>query len=124
MRRSRAIGFAFAASFAVYLIPLVGPHAAWLLGEVLFNGEARGSPRWMASNLAVAVTLQLSAAGLFYWFFRNPGWRRAIPLALASVVALATVQWLYLAAIPAMFLEEPDVAPERLSWPVACLVSG
>lgn len=120
MTRSRAAAFAVAASFSVYLIPLVGPHAAWFLGVTLFQGEARNSPRWIAANLAVALVFQLLGGAFFYWFFRKPGWRRAVPLVLALPVAFLALQWLYLAAIPAMFLEEPDVAPEKISWPVLC----
>ena len=33
-----AAGLAVAASFGVYLIPLIGPHAAWCLGQMLWLG--------------------------------------------------------------------------------------
>jgi hypothetical protein len=123
MARSKA-ALALGASFFVYLIPLVGTHAAWFLGEVLFQGEARKSPEWMAANCAVALFLQLLAAGFFFWFFGKPGWRRAIPLVLALPFVFLTLQRVYLVAIPARFLEEPDIAAENASWPPACTSPG
>ena len=124
MERPRAAAFALGASFSVYLIPLVGPHTAWFLGEVLFQGEARETPLWMAANCAVALLLQLVAAGFFYWLFRKPGWRRGIPLLLAFPFVFLTLQRVYLATIPARFLEEPDTAPEKASWPSVCTAPG
>jgi len=35
---------AFGASFAVYLIPLFGPHAFWLLGTYLYVWQLSGAP--------------------------------------------------------------------------------
>src|SRR5260370_1346919 len=124
MPRPRAAAFALAASLVVYLVPLVGPHGAWLLWEVLFQGEARKSPQWMASNVAVALLLQLLAAGYFYWFFGKPGWRRGIPFFLAAPFVFLILQRVYLVAIPSMFLEEPDIATENMSWPMECIASG
>ena len=63
-------------------------------------------------------------AGFFYWFFGRPGWRRAIPLMLAFPFVFLTLQRVYFATIPAMFLEEPDVAPEKAGWPVECTAPG
>jgi hypothetical protein len=119
MARARA-GLAFAASFSVYLVPLVGPHAAWFLGEAVFQAEARKAPGWIAANLAVALTLQTLAAAYFYWFIGKPRWLRAIPLVLAFPFVFWTVQRVYVSRIPAMFLEEPDVAPEQSARQVEC----
>jgi len=124
MTRPRAAGLAFAASFSVYLIPLVGPHAVGLLGEVFFQGEARKSLLWTATNCAVALLLQLLAAGYFYWFFGKPGWRRGILLLLAFPFVFLVTQWVYLVAIPTRFLEEPDVATEKVPWPLECTAPG
>jgi hypothetical protein len=118
------VAFAFASSFSVYLIPLFGPHAVWLLGETLFQGEARKSPQWMTANCAVALLLQLLAAGFFYWFFQKPAWRRGIPLLFAFPFVFLTLEWVYLVAIPTRFLEEPDTAPETASWPLICTAPG
>ena len=122
MIRRKAAGFALAASFSVYLIPLIGRHAAWLLGEMLFRGGAEHSPRWAATNLAVALAVQLIAAILFYWFFLRPGWRRAIPLVVAFAIGFLLMQNIYMVAIPTAFLEEPDLAPENVSWQTVCSV--
>lgn len=124
MRRAKAFGLSFAVSFSVYLIPLVGPHAAWLLGEILWQGEARRSPQWVALNVAVALVLQAAAAGFFFWLFRKPGWARALPGIVAFPFVFLAAQQLYLAKIPALFLEEPDVKVEKNSWPEECRVPG
>src|SRR5262249_46789034 len=124
MIRPRAAVFALAASFSVYLLPLVGAHGAWLLAEALFQGEARKSPHWMASNVAVAVFTQSIAAAYFYWFFGKPGWRRGIPLFFAAPLMFLLLQWVYQIAIPSSFLEEPDLAKENVSWPVECMTPG
>jgi hypothetical protein len=122
MIRRKAAGFALAASFSVYLIPLIGPHAAWLLGEMLFRGGAERSPRWAATNFAVALAIQLAVAVLFYWLFAKPGWRRAIPLLLAFPLAFLLAQPVFMVAIPTAFLEEPDLARENVSWKTLCSV--
>lgn len=124
MRRAKALWLALAGSFSVYLIPLVGPHAAWLLGEMLWHGEARRSPQWTALNLSVALVLQAAAAGVFFWFFRKPGWRRALPVLAVFPFVFLTAQWLYMAKIPAIFLEEPDVKAEQGAWPEVCTLPG
>lgn len=124
MTRAKALGLALAGSFSVYVIPLVGPHAPWLLGEMLWHGEARRSPQWTALNVSVALVLQVAAAGVFFWLFRKPGWRRALPVLAVFPFVFLTTQWLYMAKIPAMFLEEPDVKAERDVWPEDCRVPG
>jgi hypothetical protein len=105
----------------VYLIPIVGPHAGSILGEVLLRGGR--APRWTAMNVAAALIVQLAAFILFWWFFRKPGLLRALPLAVAF-------RWLWLpfpgvpGSDPAMFLEEADTAPEIVAWTEECGVAG
>src|SRR5215831_4637932 len=122
--KTKAAVFALAASFTVYLIPLVGPHAAWLLGHELFHGEPNQSLRWLAVNWAVAVAAQLVVFGSFYWFFRKPRWSRFVPLLLAFPALFLGLELLYLVVIPTVFLEERDTARENTSWPIACTVPG
>jgi hypothetical protein len=110
------------ASFCVYLIPLVGPHASWFVGEALFP-EAHRSPLWMLTNFAVVLFVQTLVAGYFYWLFGKPGWR-AISLLVAFPLVFLTLQRVYLVTIPAMFLEEPDTAAEKASWPSVCSAHG
>ncbi len=124
MQGSRAAAWSLGVSFCVYLIPLFGPHAAWFVGELLFQGDAHRSPLWIAANFAVAVLVQLLAAGFFYWFFGKPGWLRAFPLVLFFPGVFSILQWVYLVAIPARFLEEPDTSAENASWPAACTAPG
>jgi hypothetical protein len=124
MGRARARVLAAVASFSIYLIPLVGPHAAWLLGEVLFRRQPGQSPRWLAANWAVALGLQLLAFGCFRWFFGKPRWLRAVPLLLAFTIVVLVLQSVLLALIPAFFLEEADVRAENISWPTVCTAAG
>ena len=75
---------AFLASFAIYLIPIIGPHALWLLGEHLWMGLTRGGhgrvAGWIAMEWGLALALQLVAGALWYWFFARPKWWRLLPL--------------------------------------------
>ena len=121
MIRPKVAWFAVAASFLVYLIPLVGPHGAWLLGHALFEREP--SPLWTGANWAIALILQFVAIAYFYWFFARPGWRKGILFLIALPLVFLSVQWAYLFAIPIRFLEQPDVAPEKISWPSQCTTS-
>jgi len=77
----------------VYAIPLVGPHAAWFLGESLLQGFG-SNPQiaWMATNVAVAVAAQILAGVVLYWslgggWVRKMAWLEVIPLAAALNVA-------------------------------------
>lgn len=110
-------------SFGVYAIPLVGPHAAWFLGESLLQGFG-SNPQiaWMATNVAVAVAAQVLAGVVLYWslgggWVRKMAWLGVIPLTAALNVA-------YMSAIPAFFLIEADTAAERNPWTEHCFVRG
>src|ERR1041384_5601205 len=91
---------AFIASFAIYLVPLVGPHAVWLLGEHLYMRLTRSGPqgdtRWIAIECAVAIALQVLTGSLWYWFFVRPGRWRWLTLAIFAPVVLAITEWAYL----------------------------
>ena len=122
---------ALAGSFAVYLTPLVGPHAAWLLGERLWREIARGGPgrgapdpQWIATDVAVALAAQLLWLALVFWFLGRPGWRRGLVLVAPIVPAVVALNSLYMIAIPTRFLLEADTAPERAGWPRACAIRG
>jgi hypothetical protein len=117
---------ALAASFAVYLSPLVGPHAAWLLGEYLFGELAHGgrgrAPAWLATDVAVAVAVQALIAFLLWWML---GLARAMRFALLLAlvpVAVVAIEWLYLIAIPSYFLIDREVAPERAPLAEDCFL--
>jgi hypothetical protein len=110
-------------SFGVYAIPLVGPHAAWLLGASLRQGfGANPQVAWMATHLAVAVAAQVLVGIVLYWSLgggwgRKMAWLGIIPLTAALNVA-------YMSAIPALFLIEADSAAERNPWAEHCFVRG
>lgn len=114
-------------SFAVYATPLVGPHAAWLLGEVLYRELAeilrgRGrEPAWVATDVALALFAQLALGLLVYWFSGRPGWLRGLAVLAPVLPAIAVLNYAYLVAIPTRFLIEPDTAPERAGWPLECV---
>src|SRR2546422_545430 len=124
IRRARLL--AFACSFLVYLLPLVGPHAIWVFGTSLARelggrGESR-RPLWLATDVFLAVALQAAAGALFHWFFLGPGWRRGLGLVASVPAFLVVLHTVYLVVIPARFLIEPDRASERAAWPSECSV--
>src|SRR5947207_12249161 len=65
MRRKSGI-IALLASFSVYLIPLVDPHAAPLLGEMFFGDMYRSRPLWFVTDVAAGFMLQLFAFTVIY----------------------------------------------------------
>jgi hypothetical protein len=110
-------------SFGVYAVPLVGPHAAWFLGESLLQGFG-SNPQiaWMVTNVAVAIAAQVLAGVVLYWslgggWVRKMAWLGVVPLTAALNVA-------YMSAIPAFFLIEADTAAERNPWTEHCFVRG
>ncbi|MBI1735802.1 MAG: hypothetical protein HYR51_11570 [Candidatus Rokubacteria bacterium] len=105
-------------SFAVYLLPLVGPHALATLGELLLRGDR--PPAWRAAEIAVALGLQLAAGAVWYWMLVRPRSLRPLALALVAPVLFATAQWVYLVALPGRFLVESDREDEVRTWSVAC----
>jgi len=117
----RRAWIALLGSFAVYFIPLIGPHAVWFLGESLVGsvGSDR-SPAWMAADLAVALAAQMAAGLALYWSL-NGSWGRKIiwigiiPLTIALNLA-------YLSVIPGLFLIEADTSREMTTWAEHCFI--
>ena len=77
MDNRHARWWAFACSFLIYLLPLVGPHGAFtfalaLVGEMAATGGGR-PPLWLAADLALAVAVQAAAGLILYWFFSKLG---------------------------------------------------
>ena len=105
----------------MYAIPLVGPHAAWFLGESLLRGFGSNTQiAWMATNVAVAVAAQVLVGVVLYWslgggWVRKIAWLGVVPLTMALNVA-------YMSAIPSFFLIEADTAVERNPWTEHCFV--
>ncbi|HXX56294.1 MAG TPA: hypothetical protein VEJ17_00710 [Candidatus Nitrosotalea sp.] len=115
---------AFGASFAVYLIPVVGPHAFWPLGEYLYEWVRTGAPdravSWIAMEWGLAIALQVVAGALWYWFFARPRWLRLLPLAASAPIFFFLAQWAYLLALPSLFLIEQDKGSESGDWNTVC----
>lgn len=116
--------FPLVGSFAVYLVPLVGPHAAWLLGEYVFQELTRASDRepwWLVADLALALATQAVVFLLLAWSVRGSAlrwltWIPVVPMLLAGLNAA------YLVTIPSYFLIEPDRATEMSGWKEHCFV--
>ncbi len=125
--RRTALLKATLASFAIYLMPIVGPHAFWLLGQHLYSRSTRGGPEhvieWIAMEWGLALGLQAIGGVLGYFFFVRPRWRRLVPIAIFFPVAFVVAEWGYLVALPSRFLIEPDTAAESGEWKSACVIA-
>jgi hypothetical protein len=108
-------------SFLVYLVPLVGPHAVWLFGEAMVaSAGGERPPRWMAADIALALTAQLLVGVVLFWslgggWARKLTWLGIVPLSTALNVA-------YLLMIPSVFLIDADTAPALNTWAEHCFV--
>lgn len=124
-RRSGLLRFVpFVGSFAVYLIPLVGPHAAWLLAESLFHELTRAndrSPWWLAADVALALVTQLAVGAVLFWALRGSHLRLLV-FVPAMPMLWVGLNLAYLIAIPSYFLIEPDSAAEVTDWAEHCFV--
>jgi hypothetical protein len=118
---------AFLASFTVYLMPIIGPHALWFLGEHLYSRLTRSGPdrvaEWIAMEWGLAIALQIVAGALWHRFFARPKWWRLLPLIVCAPVFFFVIEWAYLVAIPSRFLIERDTAPESGDWKSVCTVA-
>lgn len=116
--------FPLVGSLAVYLVPLVGPHAVWLLGEYLFQELAHAGdrePLWLVADLSLALSAQAVAGLLLAWSVRGSAlrwltWIPAVPMLLVGLNAA------YLVTIPSYFLIEPDTTAEMGGWEEQCFV--
>jgi hypothetical protein len=117
----RALG----ASFAVYLIPVVGSHAFWPLGEYLYESVRTGdrTASWKVMEWGLAIALQVVAGALWYWFFARPRWPRLLTLAASLPVFFFLAQWAYLLALPSLFLIEQDKGSESGDWKTVCALA-
>jgi len=118
---------AFLASFTIYLLPLIGPHALWILGGHLIARLARSGPdravAWIAMEWGLALALQFVAGAFWYRFFARPKWWRVLPLALCAPAFFLIFEWAFLIAIPSRFLIEQDTAPESGRWSNVCTIA-
>lgn len=118
-----ALAYAFAASFLVYLQPLIFPHVLSVWGFALWAeiaGFADREPLWMAADLGLAFLIQLAMGAFFYWVFRGRARLRVLGLIAMFPASTAALLYLYMMVIPAHFLIEPETHAESGDWPVAC----
>jgi hypothetical protein len=111
----KTLGLALLCSLSVYVVPIIGPHAIFTIGESLaqhFRQSAR-YPGWALTELGATLLLQAIAFALFVWFWRRRSVLSVIALLIASVAAVIEAQPLYFAYIPARFLIEPETAQEK-----------
>jgi len=107
------------ASFGIYLLPLVGPHAFTLLGEMVVRGSEREA-LWRAADIGMALLLHFAAFVLFYFFFRKPGLLRGALLFFSFPVFFFCAEVAFLYSIPSFFLIEAETARETGSWAEEC----
>jgi hypothetical protein len=127
MSGSKRVATAFILSCAIYLTPLVGPHAVFFLGEVLWRdldhalrGGGDRDLAWIATDLGVALLTQLVLLLLLHRLLRRPGLFRKLCIGLSVVSAVVVLNYAYMSAIPSRFLLQPDTALERDMWPLQC----
>lgn len=123
-KRSPRPWMPFVGSFAVYLTPLVGPHAVRFLGEHLAASATRAERLqvgWLAAEAGLALAAQAVAGLVLAWSVRGSRlrltvWFAALPL-LTAGLNLA-----YLVALPSAFLIEADTSPQITTWEAHCFV--
>jgi hypothetical protein len=118
--RPRSATVALLVSFFVYLIPLLGPHAAPLLGEMFFGDMYRSRPLWFVTDIAAGLLLQLTAFTVVYLFLQKRNLARGFALLITVPALFVLAQVLFMLWIPSMFLIETDTASDTGSWPVEC----
>src|SRR5262245_6658703 len=119
MRRKSAT-VALLASFSVYLIPLVGPHAAPSIGEMFFGDMYRRQPLWFVTDIAAGAVLQLAAFTVVYLFLQKRNLIRGFALLITAPAVFVLAQLLFMLWIPSIFLIEDDTASDIGSWPDEC----
>jgi hypothetical protein len=119
---TKAIG----GSLLIYALPLVGPHAVWLLGEYLLADFTRAPGykplAWIALDVLVALTAEGALALLLAWVLTRRGVTRWALLVSAAPVFFVTLERAYLSLLPSYFLIEPDRARELSDWPTECFL--
>jgi len=124
MRRSRRPAFwALAISFAVYFVPIIGPHTGTLLGWGLFqeiSGRGGRPTGWIAADIAFALALQSVIFVLAYWFLKNPSLLSGLVCSGCFALVLPVIPLAYMVAIPSMFLIEKDTSTDTGSFPEVC----
>jgi hypothetical protein len=124
MTSRKSVWLAFAGSFAVYFIPLVGPHAIPLVFEGLWQQfRDLKYPGWAFGDLAVTLGLQAVTFAVGLWFWRRPRVLSFAAFALWGLTAIVLAEYAFLLWLPSRFLIEAESSPETGNWAEACRVS-
>src|SRR2546421_171303 len=111
--RSRPLWLALLCSCTVYLIPIFGPHAVFLLGEMLWQQfRTFKDPAWAFSALGIALLLQAETLALFFWFWSRRGVLPALALAASAVSDVIIVQLVYMVMLPSYFMIQAERSKE------------
>lgn len=115
---------ALAGSFAVYLVPLVGPHAAWPVALHLAQLAGRRDAVHLVLALAAVLATQC-ALGAALFVTRRAGWiARGVVLAVVGPVLAVALNAALLVGVPTLALIETDPRPDAGTLPEACVVPG
>ena len=117
----KAAILALLCSAAIYVIPIVGPHAAFFVYEMI--GQAFREPQhalWMTADFGVALALQAVAFAFFYRLWRRPGVLPLLAIVAYGVSAIGLAQYVYMLWLPSYFMIEADTSPETGTWAEAC----
>jgi hypothetical protein len=125
--RKRVLLWANIGSFAIYLIPIVGPHSIIFSGSMLLEELIGGHDRevlWRVLDVGLALFLQALFAALLYLLIRWRRWWGWLLLVPALPVIFFTQLFGYQLLIPTLFLVESDPALETGDWPRICELEG
>lgn len=125
--RKRALLWAIIGSFAIYLIPIVGPHSIIFSGAMLLQELTGGHDRealWRILDVGLAVFLQALFASLLYLLISWRRWWGWLVLVPALPAFFFAQLFGYQLLIPTIFLVESDPAPEQGDWPRVCELEG
>lgn len=116
---------ALGVSFLVLAIPVVGPHAAFLVGEYLWRSVVRGrsGPQlWLAALATLVAQGVVLVVGLL--LVRRPLWLRGLAAALTLAAATVALNIAILVAIPTATMIEHDPRPDVGELSEACRFAG
>ena len=123
--RQRALIVAGILSFAVYLLPIMTPHAIYMLGPAIFRMMAMDEGAADSSlQILAALALQAVLFGALYFFLRRISVLRGLLLIVCLPILAFSAEVTFLLAIPALAQVDFDVTPDQGDWPLACQVEN
>lgn len=109
----------------VWALPLVGPHAVFLVGPSLWVALARkgaGATFWL--GLAAVLAVQLALAAVLWSLRRRAHWVRAGALVVGLGAATVALNGAFLVGIPTLTLIERDPRPDVGELAEECTAPG